>query len=126
MTNEWFYTDDYQICRKVKEGVYEFIEFNQVDDLMISSRDKVIVANWKDSDGEWDNDTISIIQSYYGSLYYETLYEMRRRVNKEDEEQIVAEMIFESTSCFDDDSLELSEEEAEKYLDGFVYGNKEE
>ena len=30
--NKWFYTDDMQICRKVKDGVFELVEFSEADD----------------------------------------------------------------------------------------------
>ena len=116
---EWFYTDDYQICRKLDKYTYEFLEFNQADDLMISSTDTIDIRNWKDSNGEWNNEAKRIINSYYKSLD-----NMRKNVSAEIEDQIVAECIFEQTSSFNSASLSMTEEEAEKYLDNIVNGGK--
>ena len=114
-----FFTDDFQICRKFDKTSYEFIEFNQVDDLMISSSDIIDVRQYKDENGEWDKETLDIISTYYSNLE-----ELRRNVGVDDEDQIVAECIFEQTSSFDSDSLSMTEEEAEKYLDNIVNGGK--
>ncbi len=114
---EWIKTDDLQICRKVKDGVYQLAEFSQTDDDFLFSYDEVITANYKDSDGEWDADAISDIKSCYGSLE-----EMRELVRKEDEEQIVAEIIFECRSQLDPDVAAMTEEEAEKYLEDIMSG----
>lgn len=114
---EWFATDDFQICRKLDKFTYEFIEFNQADDLMISSTDTIDIRDWKDSDGEWNKEAQSIIATYYGSLA-----EMRELVSPNEEEQIVAECLFEQTSSFDADSLSMSEDEAGQYLDDIVAG----
>ena len=116
--NQWFFTDDFQICRQKHKGVYEFVEFNQVDDLMIQSEDKVIVANYKDSNGEWDVDAISIIK-----MYYKDLYELKRNYpDEESQNQIVAECIFESSSPLNSDSLAFSEDGARKWLEDIVDG----
>lgn len=118
MDNQWFFTDDFQICRQRHKGVYEFVEFNQVDDLMIQSEDKVIIANYKDSDGEWDADAISCI-----TAFYKDLDELKRNYSDEDSQnQIIAECIFEASSQFNMDSLTLSEDEAKKYLQDIVDG----
>ena len=115
---KWFFTDDFQICRQRHKGVYEFVEFNQVNDLMIQSEDKVIVANYKDSDSEWDADAISIIKSYYKDLD-----ELKRNYpDEESQNQIVAECIFENSSQFNSDSLTLSEDEAREWLEDIVNG----
>jgi hypothetical protein len=115
---EWFFTDDFQICRQRHKGVFEFVEFNQVDDLMIQSEDKIIVANYKDSDGEWDADAISCITGFYKDLD-----ELKRNYpDEESQNQVVAECIFESSSQFNSDSLTLSENEARKWLEDIVNG----
>ena len=116
--NQWFFTDDFQICIQRHKGVYEFVEFNQVDDLMIQSEDKIIVANYKDSDGEWDADAISCITGFYKDID-----ELKRNYPDEDSQnQIVAECIFESSSQFNIDSLTLSEDEAREWLEDIVNG----
>ena len=116
--NKWFYTDDLQICRKEKGG-YEFIEFTQADDdvFLLSEREKIIIANWKDSDGEWDADAISIIKGYYRSL------DGLRKCgySEEDEEQVVAECIYEQTITLAH-TLPFSKAEAEKYLEKIMKG----
>ena len=91
---EWFHTDDYQICRKVGKTSYEFIEFNQVDDLMLSSTGIIDVTDYKDENGNWNNDADSVIRSYYRSIE-----ELRSTGSKT-----------------------MSEEEAEQYLDDIVDG----
>ena len=114
--SKWFKTDDLQICKHEKDGVYEFVEFNQADENMflLSEQDKIIIANWKDSDGEWDADAI-----YYIECYYKSLDELRKLVRKEDEEQIVAEILYEQTSVLADDDP-MTESEAEAYLSNFL------
>lgn len=117
MQSEWYYTDDYQICRKIDQTTYEFIEFNQVDDLMISSNDTVDLSKYKDSKGEWTLEAQRILEAYYRNIY-----EFRELVLPEDEDQVVAECIFESTSQYDDTSKEMTQEEAESYLDAIICG----
>ncbi len=111
-------TDDMQLLRKVKDGVFELCEFSNSGDDYLFSYDKIIIANWKDSDSEWDSDAISIIKSYYKSLD-----DLRKSVSsKEEEEQIVAEMLFEQTSQLGHDMPVMTEAEAEKYLDDIING----
>lgn len=117
MQSEWYYTDDYQVCRRIDKTTYEFIEFNQVDDLMISSNDIVDLSKYKDSNGEWTLEAQHILEAYYRNRY-----EFRELVPPKDEDQVVAECIFESTSQYDDTSKEMTQEEAESYLDAIVYG----
>ena len=114
---DWFFTDDFQICRKFDKTSYEFIEFNQIDDLMISSSDIIDVRQYKDENGEWDKETITIIGSYYANLE-----ELRKNVGPDDEDQIVAECIFEQTSQFDYNSKQMTEDEASQYLQDIVEG----
>lgn len=114
---DWFFTDDFQICRKFDKTSYEFIEFNQVDDLMISSSDIIDVRQYKDENGEWDKETLDIISTYYSDLE-----ELRRNVGVDDEDQIVAEYIFEQISQFDYNSKQMTEDEASQYLQDIVEG----
>lgn len=114
---DWFFTDDFQICRKFDKTSYEFIEFNQVDDLMISSSDIIDVRQYKDENGEWDKETITIIGYYYANLE-----ELRKDVGPDDEDQIVAECIFEQISQFDYNSKQMTEDEASQYLQDIVEG----
>ena len=115
--SEWFRTDDYQICRQIDKFTYEFIEFNGVDGIMISSSDIVDVSKYKDSKtGEWNKEAQDIISSYYSSLE-----EMRKSVG-DGEDQIVAECIFEQSSSFDETSKKMGEDEAYQYLDDIIEG----
>lgn len=116
MMQEWVNTDDLQICRKIRDGVYEFAGFYQADEnKFFLSRDKIITSNHKDSDGEWDSDAVSCIEGYYKSLD-----EMRKSVNKEDEDQIVAEILFETLS--DLSGICVSDKEADEYLNAIAGG----
>lgn len=72
------------------------------------------MANWKDSDGEWNRDAQSIIAAYYWSLNG-----MREFVRPEDEDQIVAEMIYECTSSLADE-MSMTEKEAREYLERII------
>lgn len=114
---KWFRTDDFQICRQLKKNIYEFIEFNGADDLMISSSDIVDLSNYRDADtGEWNKEAQNILSAYYSSLQ-----DLRESAG-DDEDQIVAECIFEQTSFFDETSLQMSEDEAYQYLDNIIAG----
>lgn len=115
--SKWFYTDDMQICHKVKRGVFELVEFSECDErYFLSEKMTIILKDWKDSDGEWDVDAKSIIKSYYQSLEG-----LRAFVRPEDEDQIVAEMIYECTSSLADE-MPMSEKKAVEYLDRIVEG----
>lgn len=62
-------------------------------------------------------------QSKYSIItFYGSLEEMRELVRKEDEEQIVAELIFECRSQLDPDTDVMSEKEAEQYLEDIMSG----
>ncbi len=119
LSNRWIRLSDLKIGRKPKKGIYEFIEFNSCGNDYIASSDKIIIANHKNSDNEWDADAISDIKSTYGSLK-----ELRRQFpDKSDEEEAVADSIFICRSKYADDIDVMSEEEAEQYLDDIVAGN---
>ena len=61
------------------------------------------VANWKTKDNYYTADCIDIINSYYGSVKeFENAYK-----NGAYREQILAEMIFESTTYTDTDAYEV-------------------
>lgn len=116
---KWFYTDNMQICRKVKDEVFELVEFSEADGkYFLSERQKIILADWKDPDGKWDANAKSIIKSYYQSLEG-----LRACVRPEDEDQIVAEMIYECTSSLADE-MPMTEKEAVEYLDKIVEGKE--
>ena len=120
--SNWYRTDDLQICRKLDKFTYEFIEFTQAeDDLWISSTGTVDIRKWRDKDGKWTNEAYNYITCYFHNL--EDLSDCAG--NPENEEQIVAECIFEQTSQFDPDSLEVTQEYAEQYLEDILNGKKE-
>ena len=120
-TTPWFRTDDYQICKNLGNGEYEFIEFTGTDGQMISSSGTVNVNDYKDADGNWNEEALDIISTYYSDLG-----ELRASVpNSSDEDQIVAECIFEQTGSFDSDSVTLSEDDAYAYLDDIISGKIE-
>lgn len=124
----WFYTDDMQICRRIKNDIYEFAEFTQADtNVFCFSQGKINLYYWKNDNGEWNNEAISIINSYYKSLE-----ELRFNIDdclsiteKYDfENQMVAEMIFEQTSLLDMEMKAMTLSEAENYLENIVCGGE--
>lgn len=67
---KWFRTDDFQICRQLKKNIYEFVEFNGADDLMISSSDIVDLSNYRDADtGEWNKEAQNIFSVLITPVY---------------------------------------------------------
>ena len=118
--DKWFYTDDMQICRKIKDGVFELVEFSECNGkYYLAEQQKIILADWKDSNGEWNTDAQQIIKTYYKSLDG-----LRSVVKPEDEDQIVAEMIYECTSSLADE-LSMTEKEAREYLKRIINENKD-
>ena len=92
MPDEWIKTDDYQYVRPSAES-----------DEYIVCRGTIDVANWKTEDNYYTADCIDIINSYYGSVKeFENAYK-----NGAYREQILAEMIFESTTYTDTDAYEV-------------------
>lgn len=72
-------------------------------DEYIVCRGTIDVANWKTEDNYYTADCIDIINSYYGSVKeFENAYK-----NRAYREQILAEMIFESTTYTDTDAYEV-------------------
>lgn len=114
-TTPWENTDDMQRCRKISDGVYELIEANECDDnFLISSPMEIDLADWKEGDS-YDDEAISIIKSYYGSL--ENFQEQVPDISTQ--EQLLAEMIYESTSSLDSSFGFLTEAEATTLLDNY-------
>ena len=98
--------------------MYDFIEFIGADGQMFSSSGTVNVNDYKDPDGNWNAEALDIIRTYYSDLD-----ELRNSVsNLADEDQLVAECIFEQTSSYDSDSLTMSEDAAYTYLDDVISG----
>lgn len=119
MSKSWFNTDDYQICNKIDENTFEFVELTICYDDWFVGYSKIECSDYKDANGEWDSDTQDIIASYYGSLE-----ELRSRVSKKAENQIVAELLAETLPK---DMLNKavwihSEDDANKYLDDIIEG----
>ena len=117
---DWIKTDDFQIYRQLDKNQYEFVEFLGCSDAdsMWYSHGIVDVSEYKDADGEWNAEAQDIISSYYRDLE-----DLRNNCDKEKEDQIVAECIFESYyHMYCDGKTQMSEDEAEKYLNDIMAG----
>ena len=106
--SNWIKTDDLQYAKKIRNGVYEIAEARYAEDKYIVCRSKVIIANWLDSDGNYDSDCVEIIKTYYDSA--ENFEEMWSDMDTR--ELVLAEMIFEETPYDRTDKYELCSEEA--------------
>lgn len=90
-------SDDNQYIKKLKDGVYRLVQSSKLPDgYFIVYMNTIILANWMDSDGMYDADCTSIVESFNGSVEnFKSEYP-----DPDDQQQILAEMIFESTaSC---------------------------
>lgn len=102
--DEWIKTDDYQYVRPSAYRKWQIVEARYTEsDEYIVCRGTIDVANWKTEDNYYTADCIDIINSYYGSVKeFENAYK-----NGAYREQILAEMIFESTTYTDTDAYEV-------------------
>lgn len=102
--DEWIKTDDYQYVRPSEYRKWQIVEARYTEsDEYIVCRGTIDVANWKTEDNYYTADCIDIINSYYGSVKeFENAYK-----NRAYREQILAEMIFESTTYTDTDAYEV-------------------
>ena len=115
---DWIKTDDLQYLRKIKKGVYELAEVRTTAlKTYAICRDNVIIANWLHSDGEYDADCVDIVKMYYDSVEeFESDYR-----DKDEREQILAEMIFENMEMCEMRDYELFKklEDAESRLEDY-------
>ena len=102
--DEWIKTDDYQYVRPSEYRKWQIVEARYTESgEYIVCRGTIDVANWKTEDNYYTADCIDIINSYYGSVKeFENAYK-----NGAYREQILAEMIFESTTYTDTDAYEV-------------------
>ena len=102
--DEWIKTDDYQYVRPSEYRKWKIVEARYTESgEYIVCRGTIDVANWKTEDNYYTADCIDIINSYYGSVKeFENAYK-----NGAYREQILAEMIFESTTYTDTDAYEV-------------------
>ena len=116
----WIKTDDNQYLKKIKNGVYKLVQTTELPNNEYNvCANTIMIENWKDSDGMYDNDCKFIIQSYYESLErFESEYP-----DPEVREQILAEMIFESTWDHDYESFEVASDKlsAQKVLETLLF-----
>lgn len=110
-------TDDWQYVNKVKDGVYKCVEGRYAEDKYLLCTNTVIIANWLDSEGNYDANCISIIEAYYDSVKdFENQY-----VDIEFREQVLAEMIFENTSYYECETWRLvSEQNIEMEIENII------
>lgn len=112
--DEWIKTDDFQYVRPFENRKWQVVEARYTENgKYIVCRGTIDVANWKTKDNYYTADCIDIINSYYGSVKeFENAYK-----NGAYREQILAEMIFESTTYTDTDAYEVvPEDEVEAAL----------
>lgn len=113
---DWIKTDDFQYCRKIEENKYKIIEANYCDGKYAINEGKII--NLKDwiRDGSYTKECASIISSYYSDIkeFENSCGDIDAR------KQILAEMIYESTSCLYYDYPLVSEDDAEKILEHYI------
>lgn len=102
--DEWIKTDDYQYVRPSEYRKWQIVEARYTESgEYIVCRGTIDVANWETKDNYYTADCIDIINSYYGSVKeFENAYK-----NGAYREQILAEMIFESTTYTDTDAYEV-------------------
>lgn len=114
----WGKSDDNQYIKKLKDGVYRLVQSDKLpDDRFVIYMNTIILANWMDSDGMYDADCTSIVESYYGSVEnFKSEYS-----DPDDQQQILAEMIFESTASHDYEASEtVTKENVQKTIDKFL------
>lgn len=123
---EWVNSDDMQRCRMLIPGIYELIEANEDNKIdsdepkFVISESKVIDIDNHMTDGKYDDETISIIKSYYGTVEnFENNYP-----DQTSREQVLAEMIYEQTSCLFYDYGIFDEATTQKILDFYCENNK--
>lgn len=114
----WGKSDDNQYIKKLRDGVYRLVQISKLpDDSYIVYMNTIILANWMDSDGMYNADCTSIVESYYGSVEnFKSEY-----TDPDDQQQILAEMIFESTASHGCEAREIvTEENVQKTIDKFL------
>ena len=115
----WGKSDDNQYIKKLRDGVYRLVQSDKLPDgSYIVYMNTIILANWMDSDGMYDADCTSIVESYYGSVEnFKSEYP-----DPDDQQQILAEMIFESTASHGCEAREIvTEENVQKTIDKFLF-----
>lgn len=115
----WGKSDDNQYIKKLRDGVYRLVQSDKLPDgSYIAYMNTIILANWMDSDGMYDADCTSIVESYYGSVEnFKSEYP-----DPDDQQQILAEMIFESTASHGCEAREIvTEENVQKTIDKFLF-----
>ena len=115
----WGKSDDNQYIKKLRDGVYRLVQSSKLpDDSYIVYMNTIILANWMDSDGMYDAACTSIVESYYGSVEnFKSEYP-----DPDDQQQILAEMIFESTASHGCEAREIvTEENVQKTIDKFLF-----
>ena len=115
----WGKSDDNQYIKKLRDGVYRLVQSDKLpDDSYIVYMNTIILANWMDSDGMYDADCTSIVESYYGSVEsFKSEYP-----DPDDQQQILAEMIFESTASRGCEAREIvTGENVQRTIDKFLF-----
>ena len=116
----WIKTDDTKYLKKLRAGVYKLVQSTELPDGNYKvCKNTIVIANWMDSDGLYDADCRSILKSYYGSLEeFEQAYP-----DTEHREQVLAEMLFESTCDYDSEETETVNDKlkAQKVIDKFLF-----
>lgn len=120
---EFTQTDDLQWSKRRYDNIYQFVEVREGVDSPIVCAGTIIMDLYVDKDGIPDEDCQSIIKSYYGNVEsFNADY-----TDPTEREQVLAEMLFESTSftelTYTETTEETQLEAVEKYLYEFEMYN---
>ena len=113
---KWTKTDDLQYVKKINREKYKIAEARYAEDKYILCKGEVDITEFMLEDGTYDSQCKSIINSYYESVeYFKECY-----ADEETQNQILAEMIFESTPYYDTKYKIVSEDDVEQSLFDFM------
>lgn len=104
------------ICKKINKEKYKIAEARYAEDKYLLCKGEVDITEFMLEDGTYDSQCKSIINSYYESVeYFKECY-----ADEEAQNQILAEMIFESTPYYDTKYKIVSEDDVEQSLFDFM------
>ena len=113
---KWTKTDDLQYVKKINREKYKIAEARYAEDKYLLCKGEVDITEFMLEDGTYDSQCKSIINSYYESVeYFKECY-----ADEETQNQILAEMIFESTPYYDTKYKIVSEDDVEQSLFDFM------
>lgn len=114
----WTRFENGQYTKKLRDGVYKFVQnVNLPFDEHLVFINTIVIADWTDSDGVYNADCRSIIESYYGTVENFTSW----YPDLDSRKQMLAKMIFENTASHSYEASEtVTESEIQKTIDKFL------